>query len=49
MLREIARYDKIKKETNTGNDDQKKVVTNIKEGFLEEIFQNTMFDEVYKN
>lgn len=48
MLKEISEYEKIKKDTNGESENNKKVVTQLKENFLEDISQKTMFDELYK-
>mmetsp|Transcript_42923 Transcript_42923/g.41271 ORF Transcript_42923/g.41271 Transcript_42923/m.41271 type:complete len:124 (+) Transcript_42923:793-1164(+) len=49
MLREIDKIEKEKKTHSDGKDDNKKVVVNEKEAYLQEISQKTWFDEVYKN
>jgi uncharacterized protein with von Willebrand factor type A (vWA) domain len=49
MQREITRFDKGKKSTLTGVENLKKITENMKEQYLSDISQKTMFDEVYRN
>eukprot|EP00349_Pseudokeronopsis_sp_Brazil_P006806 CAMPEP_0202962618 /NCGR_PEP_ID=MMETSP1396-20130829/6724_1 /ASSEMBLY_ACC=CAM_ASM_000872 /TAXON_ID= /ORGANISM="Pseudokeronopsis sp., Strain Brazil" /LENGTH=107 /DNA_ID=CAMNT_0049683335 /DNA_START=812 /DNA_END=1135 /DNA_ORIENTATION=+ len=49
MHREIDKLEREKKNRDQGKDDDKKVVVNEKEAYLQEISEKTMFDEVYKN
>lgn len=49
MLKEISKYEQSQKETIDGVDDKFKTKENMKEVYVSDICQKTMFDEVYKN
>eukprot|EP00347_Sterkiella_histriomuscorum_P024380 403331322 len=49
MQKEITRFEKFKKLQLDDADNKKKIADNMKEMFLQDISQKTMFDEVYKN
>lgn len=49
MQREITRFDRGKKGTQEDVGNLKKITENMKEQYLSDISQKTMFDEVYKN
>jgi hypothetical protein len=49
MLKEISNHELTKKGANDGVEDNKKTILNVKESYLQDISQKTMFDEVYKN
>lgn len=49
MQREITRFEKFKRLNVETADNRKKITDNLKEMFLQDISQKTMFDEVYKN
>ena len=49
MQREITRFEKFKRVNLETAETRKKITDNLKEMFLQDISQKTMFDEVYKN
>ena len=48
MLKEISKYEQSQKETNEEVDDRYKIKENVKEVYVQDLCQKTMFDEVYK-
>lgn len=49
MQKEITRFEKFKRLSLEKAENKKKITDNLKEMFLQDISQKTMFDEVYKN
>lgn len=49
MQKEITKFEKFKKLNVDDAENKKKIVDNLKEMYLKDISEKTMFDEVYKN